>query len=469
MNPVYPAKTLRDAYNAVDPTQPLPDGDSRYVDCIDVRGNEDVVRKMFRSISYSETNSHQLFTGHRGCGKSTELLRLKAQLEGADFHVIYFAVDDDLDPNDLIYTDLLLSIARRVEANFREAEIDLSDALKTVESWFAEVVFQQNEWKQIQQQLEAEASIGIGLPKAIPLVARLFAKFTGQIKTGDEVKTEIRQKLDRQISQLIEQINTLLLKARAEVKKRGKQGVVIIVDNLDRVTLKEVSPGITSHDALFVEHGKQLCELHCHMVYTVPISMIYSSRATMLRNCFPDHRILPMIKVHERRARGGSDAPQGLERLRGILSRRMDLDLLAESEAITYLCRACGGHPRDLMTLVRQSIEDADETQAKPINMDCVRRADANLVSAFGRMVPESHFEKLARVHLTNEVQNDEDHQLMLFNQSVLEYAADDEPDVEADSEPWHDAHPAVQKLTRFKKSLEKALEDERAQSTIRA
>jgi hypothetical protein len=51
--------------------------------------------------------------------------------------------------------------------------------------------------------------------------------------------------------------------------------------------------------------------------------------------------------------------------------------------------------------------------------------------------------------------------------QSVLEYAADDEPG--ADSEPWHDVHPAVQKLTRFRKALEKALEDERAQSPIRA
>ncbi|HKQ09044.1 MAG TPA: hypothetical protein VJ464_28235 [Blastocatellia bacterium] len=149
MHPVYPAKSLRDAYNAVDPTQPLAADDARYVDCIDVRGNEDVVGKMFRSISYSETYSHQLFTGHRGCGKSTELLRLKARLEGADFHVIYFAVDDDLDPNDLIYTDLLLSIARRAEANFRDARIDLSGALKTVEAWFAEVVFKQNEWQQI--------------------------------------------------------------------------------------------------------------------------------------------------------------------------------------------------------------------------------------------------------------------------------------------------------------------------------
>jgi predicted AAA+ superfamily ATPase len=67
-----------------------------------VRGNEDTVAQMFKTISYSDKQTNQLFTGHRGCGKSTELLRLKARLEEAGFCVIYFEVDEYLDPNDLI-------------------------------------------------------------------------------------------------------------------------------------------------------------------------------------------------------------------------------------------------------------------------------------------------------------------------------------------------------------------------------
>lgn len=458
-----PAKTLRDAYNAVDPTQPLSAGDPRYVDCNDVRGNEDTVVQMFKTISYSDQNTHHLFTGHRGCGKSTELLRLKARLEQAGFHVIYFAVDEYLDPNDLIYTDLLLSIARRVEEDFRNEKIELTDALKTIESWFSEIVFHQNEWDQIQKQLEAEASLGVGLPKGVPFVARLLAKFTGQIKTGNEVKTEIRHKLDQQISQLIEQINDLLLMADVEIRKRNKKGVIIIVDNLDRVTLKPVGEGLTSHDALFIEHGKQLCDLRCHTVYTVPISMIYSPKATVLRNVFPDIRVLPMIKAHEPRAKGGGDLEEGIERLRWILGQRLDLDALAESEAVTYLCRASGGHPRDLMTLVRHSIEYADETQEKPIRIAAAQRAEVRLVSAFSRMIPEDHFEKLVRVYKTNEIKNDSEHQTMLFNQSVLEYAKSVSEFADA-VEPWHDVHPAVQKLSRFKK----ALEDDDAKSPVK-
>ena len=69
------AKTLRDAFNAVDPAQPLSANDKRYVNCTDVRGDEDVVKALCNTILRSDLPRHQLCTGHRGSGKSTELLR----------------------------------------------------------------------------------------------------------------------------------------------------------------------------------------------------------------------------------------------------------------------------------------------------------------------------------------------------------------------------------------------------------
>jgi hypothetical protein len=249
---MFPAKDLRGAYNALDPTQPLPAGDPRYVDCTDVRGNEDIVAQMFLTISNSDKHTHQLFTGHRGCGKSTELLRLKDRLAKAGFHVVYFAVDEYLDLNDLIYTDLLLSIARKVEEDFRNGGIEFGEELGEIERWFSEVVYQESDWKKVEKEVEVEASIGIGLPATIPFIARLLAKMTGWIKTGDEIKTEIRHKMDRQVSQLLDQINILLRQALIQVRQAGKQGVAVLMDGLDRMTFKELGPGRTSYDALLL-------------------------------------------------------------------------------------------------------------------------------------------------------------------------------------------------------------------------
>jgi hypothetical protein len=429
--------------------QPLPPGDSRYIDCTPVRGNEDVVDQMFNAIAWSDVHVAQLFTGHRGSGKSTELLRLQARLEEAGYVVLYFGADDDLDLNDLEYTDLLLCIARRVSGDLRDKGVRLpDDLLRSVANWFSETLYTEEEQHEIDRELAAEAALGIGLPETMPLVARLMARVTGQIKTGRAVKTEIRRQLDPQISQLIANLNRLLDAAHARIRKQGKRGLVLLIDNLDRIVYRDLGDGRTSHDALYVEHGEQMRALHSHVVYTVPISVMYSDKATAVTAIFPDYQVLPMLKV---RHRDGSEDLQGLAYLQRILASRIDLDTLFASDAVPYLCRACGGHPRHLMLLVRYACTFAPgDVWPRPITPQVVQRAEARLVAEYGRMIPEEHFALLARVHLRKVVRNDEAHELMLYNLSVLEYING--------APPWHDVHPAVIHLPKF----QEALNDER-------
>lgn len=440
------ARTLKDAYNLSNPVQPLPPGDPRYVDCTPVRGNEDVVTQIFNAITWSDVHVAQLFTGHRGSGKSTELLRLQARLEEADYVVLYFEADDDLDLNDLEYTDLLLSIARRVASDLKPKSIDLpEDLLKSVANWFSETLYTEEQRREVDRELAAEAKLGLGLPETLPLVARLLARVTGQIKTGRAIKTEIRRRLDPQISQLIGNLNLLLDAAHARIRRQGKQGLVLLIDNLDRIVFRDLGDGRTTHHALYMEHGEQLRALHCHLVYTVPISVMYSDRATAVTAIFPDYQVLPMLKV---RNRDGSDYPPGLGYLRDILASRMDLDVLFTPDAVDYLCRASGGHPRDLMILVRYACTYAPrDVWPRPITLEVVKRAEARLVAEYSRMIPEDHFPLLARVHLLKTVQNDDAHERMLYNLSVLEYVND--------APPWHDVHPAVTKLPKFEEALQ--------------
>jgi len=443
------ARTLKDAYNSSNPVEPLPPADPRYVDCTPVRGNEDVVTQMFNAITDSDVHVAQLFTGHRGSGKSTELLRLQARLEEAGYVVLYFGADDDLDLNDIEYTDLLLSIARRVVGDLHSQGIKLpADLLQNVTDWFCETLYTEEQRREIDRELAAEAKLGIGLAENMPLVARLLARVTGQIKTGRLVKSEIRRRLDPQVSQLIANLNLLLDTAHERIRRQEKQGLVLIIDNLDRIVFRDLGDGRTTHHALYAEHGEQLRAVHCHVVYTVPISVIYSDRVTAVTAIFPDYQVLPMLKV---RQQDNSEYPPGLEYLRDILASRMDLDLLFTPDAVDYLCRSSGGHPRDLMLLVRYACNYAPrDTWPRPITVEVAHRAQSRLVAEYSRMIPEDHFPLLARVHLLKTVQNDASHQLMLYNLSVLEYVND--------APPWHDVHPAVTQLPKF----QAALRDER-------
>jgi tRNA uridine 5-carbamoylmethylation protein Kti12 len=71
-----------------------------------------------------------LFTGHIGCGKSTELLRLKKELEDEGFHVVYFESSEDLEMTDVDIGDVLLAIAHRVSQSLDEITLEKPHRLK---------------------------------------------------------------------------------------------------------------------------------------------------------------------------------------------------------------------------------------------------------------------------------------------------------------------------------------------------
>ncbi|MEZ5600482.1 MAG: hypothetical protein R3F36_05535 [Candidatus Competibacteraceae bacterium] len=85
-----------------------------------------MIAQLTNAIRWSETPLHLLFSGHRGGGKSTELLRLQKNLaeppaDEEKFFVVYFEADqEDIDVNDVDFPDLLLAIVRQVGKALRE-------------------------------------------------------------------------------------------------------------------------------------------------------------------------------------------------------------------------------------------------------------------------------------------------------------------------------------------------------------
>lgn len=84
MTTVKLASTLRDVFNAANPI-PLQSGDSRYVDCRAMRGNEDVVDQLYRRITWSQQPRRAL---HRTRGTALRLA-VPHGLHGAHRHVLF--------------------------------------------------------------------------------------------------------------------------------------------------------------------------------------------------------------------------------------------------------------------------------------------------------------------------------------------------------------------------------------------
>ena len=130
-------------YQACNPSRPLMMGNAAdrryYIDFASVRGGK-IIEALQRTISRisPDTPTCQLFTGHLGCGKSTELLRLQAELEEQKFHVVYFESTHVLEMADVDVTDILMAIAGQVSESLEAMKIRIKPVYFT--KLFTEII-----------------------------------------------------------------------------------------------------------------------------------------------------------------------------------------------------------------------------------------------------------------------------------------------------------------------------------------
>ena len=275
-------------YNAFNPFEPLKPGDEAYVDFKAVRGNEDIFRQVGRKIIRSDQPTCQLYTGHRGAGKSTELLRLQKDLEENGCFVVYFgATENDLNEQDSQHTDILLACTRHVLEQLKDSA-NPQVLLKWLEErWFElkDLAFSEVSWE------------GLNVEAKIPL----FAKLTGKIRRISSTRENIRKIVDLHSISLTDALNQFIAEASKNLPE-GKKKLVVIADNLDRLVPVPRPDGRNNHDEIFLDQCSQLKALNCHLIYTVPISLVYSNRATEIRDNYDTPQVLPMVMVRSRSA-----------------------------------------------------------------------------------------------------------------------------------------------------------------------
>jgi len=429
--------TVDDAYNAINPDVPLYDGeaDPRYVDLTAVRGGDDLATLIARRIRRSDrapspTPIKLLFTGHGGCGKTTELFRLKHKLEEEGYFVVYFDTEEQLDVADVSYLDVLVTLAQETERQLRESEVmavELNpDLLEHVARWFGETIIEEEKERSTERGLSAEFGLGADSPAVV--LARMLAAVRGEIKSGSRRRETYRRRLERNVRDLLTFINDLLEDARFRLEERGSAGLVVIADGLEKVLYGEIGPEKrSSHEILFVVHGDQLKSPRCHVIYTVPLSLLFDRNVTQT---FPDgYHLVPMVRINEE---------DGRDALYQVIARRLDVEAIFEDgDLVRRLVEMSGGHVRDLLRLVRYAFDYTDER----VGPAQVERAVRRLINEYDRLVRDRDLPLLHQVHRERRAPTDADFSLLLFNLLVLEYC---------NGEPWADVHPAVQATRKF-------------------
>jgi hypothetical protein len=239
------ASQISEIYQTVDPEEPIHRADPRYVDLSPARGDEDFVRHILRRVRHSPPGRYHchLVTGHRGCGKSTELLSLKAELEKERFLVAYVDAEETLDIADVEYLDVLIAVISAWTELARREGLPIRQALvEDIERWFAEVELVEERLEE--RELAAEG--GSEAKAEIPLLARLFLNVRSQLRSGDRVREEVRRKIERRLRDFLDRANLLLDQIGVLAGQRGHAGLVTIVDNLEKIPLIDLRLAIVT-------------------------------------------------------------------------------------------------------------------------------------------------------------------------------------------------------------------------------
>ncbi|MFP5273930.1 P-loop NTPase fold protein [Coleofasciculus sp.] len=445
---------LREFFQATNPDKTLfvdntAKDQNYYIDFSPVRGGH-VIKELSNQIAFwsPDTPTCQLFTGHVGCGKSTELLQLKAQLEREGFHIVYFESSQNLEMADVDVSDILLAIAAQVSESLDRVEQNRSHNPQVILKQVAKLLQTEIELTadtsvpglgNVAASTAGDFSVNVGIPgigevkvskeEGLSFVAPLIGKITARAKASPEFRNKLRGYLEPRTNGILEAINSELIEPGIKrLKDDGKKGLVVIVDNLDRIDSSAKPWGRNQQEYLFVDRGEQLRSLNCHLIYTMPLALRFSNEFAPLTQRFKNPTVLPMVWVQ---LRDGSECEQGMALLRQMVLARAFPDLEAEQrlhqmteifdtpETLDRLCRISGGHVRNLLRLLNNAIQ---KEMGLPISRNSLEEVILDYKNALKLAVDKSEWALLRRVADEKKVTGDEGYEQLIRSMFVYEY-----------------------------------------------
>ncbi len=412
------------------------DQQALYVNLDEVRGESGVVHGMAQKVRLSDQPTCQVLTGHRGSGKSTELVRLRTELERpvggqGGYFVVQVQADEEMDRNDIDFPEVLIAVVRQIATQLRDpkrAGIELQPG------------YFRDRWERLRKLALAEVSFeGLSLETGM-------ATLSATIKNSPDARAKVRDALEPDTSNWLIAANEVIGTAVLELQKKGWRGLVVIVDDLDKmITRPHPAAGCSTTEYLFVHRSAQLTAFRCHLIYTLPIELAYSHHEPTIKRLYHGLPVVPMTRIA---TQPPNSMPNdlGMRKFREIIDARLrsvgaGRNDLFESDAVcNELIKLTGGQPTDLMTLIREAIVSAD----LPIGAKAVKRCRDEAMRGYRRQLRIDHWPLLNEVRRTGQivrtVENESALRELLDGRALLLYRNDDE---------WYGLNPAIEGLSR--------------------
>ncbi|KIG15665.1 Type II secretory pathway, ATPase PulE/Tfp pilus assembly pathway, ATPase PilB [Enhygromyxa salina] len=343
----------------------------------------DPVERIATSIEFAALETAQLFSGHRGTGKSTQLRRLKCRLErDPAFKVVICDMEDYLPMTDEVdVVDFLLAAAGA-----------LSEALSVPELLGDDPVH--SYWARFTGWLRSQKIEVTELGLAASATGEVVGTDTGlgvklNLKTDPDFRKRVRERMKLHVGAFRVEVHSFVQDCLKQLRARHGDDtqLVVVYDSIEhlRGTTANAQQVADSVERLFRGHADALRFPYVHTVFTVPpwLRVQYAGVGT---DRFDNYCQIPCVKVRVRPERPGVksvDHTAGLDALWRIASKRGDLIwLLGDREAFDEIARFSGGYLRDLFRMLSLVVNDASSHDV-PVSPERRRLAVDELRGAY--------------------------------------------------------------------------------------
>lgn len=348
------AKTF---YNVLDFDRPINFGlsdlvengqpEALYIESIHGEG-ADPVMELAEQIDYSLSAGAYLFTGNRGTGKTTELMRLAKQLQAQACEVFYVDMSEYLTLTQRIeVTDFLIAVlgglSDKVNARFGQE--------------VGKAGFFERAWSFLQSEVALdEFSLPAG-PSELKAALRYTPSFNEELQNRSRSKIQVLVKKARNFAF---EVADLIRAERGDPNKK----VVLIVDSVERLrgvgTPDQIHAVFQSAVQLFSADAEQLRFGGVSVVYTIPPYL--QALVGGLGKLYAGGRIyaLPSVHVYECCPAPGETpraSEAGLAKLTDIVRRRYAQcgEFFSDAQ-MRRLAQSSGGDLRDFFRMLRLAI-----------------------------------------------------------------------------------------------------------------
>lgn len=278
------------------------------------------------------TPARIFLSGHRGTGKTSQLLKLKNDFSKTNCFLCVFCdvSEESLDLDNIDFVDIVLFMLEKLLEELDNKNIKISeDVIDSLYSWYATTI------KIIEDKsgYSFDASQETEVKTVIPLFFKLASKVRIAITNKSETRNTIRQEFNNKYSDFCLKFNQFIIEVKEALKEKD---ILFIVDGFEKIGTFEDTKKI------LIDNSNKFVRIKTNLIITPPIELFYEIQK---KDNLSTPMFFPLIK----------NSKESIEKFKDFIDKRIARNLFESDEIIENIIVLSGGSPREILRIIQNA------------------------------------------------------------------------------------------------------------------